>query len=61
MIAGRKEPQVSCERKENKHDVAGISPLVLLKRTAVNIDGEDGGGISNVMRDVLKKGFEQDT
>ena len=41
MIAERKGAQVSCEGKENEHYVTDISPVVLLKRTAVNMDGEE--------------------
>ncbi|KAJ7403466.1 hypothetical protein BTVI_76647 [Pitangus sulphuratus] len=48
MIAGRKRAQVSCEGKENKHYETDIKPVVLLKRTAVNMDRDEfvckGGG-----------------
>lgn len=37
----RKEAQVSCERKENKHSVRDNRIVMLWKRSAVNMDGEE--------------------
>ncbi|PKU38505.1 hypothetical protein llap_11193 [Limosa lapponica baueri] len=65
MFAGRKGAQVSCEGKENKHSVTDINPVCAAeedccehgwRRTCVQ-----ESGFSNIMEDVLKNGFEQDT
>lgn len=60
----RKEAQVSCERKENKHSVRDNRIVMLWKRSAVNMDGEElvwKGVDLTTWWDILKNGFEQDT